>query len=119
MKTFYVVLTVFVLLLGIIFANALYIDRTTDALQQQLCLVLSKADAGAAAAAAQEFWEQRRSIVMLSKPMECVWDLDQRLIEVKNATETPQAEDTLTSAIRSAQIAVERIRHLEGLRAAP
>ncbi len=114
MKTFYVVLAVFAVLLALILGNALYVNQTATALKEQLPALSNAEDATAALTALERYWERRRTVISLSVPTESVWLIDERLTEIRSAVVRQDADD-LDVALRLALDAVTRMQSTEGL----
>lgn len=115
MKTFYAALAVFALLLAAVFINTAHVCRVTAELQEELS---SFSDAESALTAVTELWQKERDILALSKPMDCVWEVDRCLLELEKAVQKRDAAE-VDAALRAVSNAVARIRYIEGLRPCP
>lgn len=114
MKVFYASLITFAILVGLICANTLYMNKTTDVLQEKLLAFLEAPPSKKDLASLEEYWEKRRAVAEMSLPSEIIWSFNERLAEVRSAVLRRDTED-LDVAVRLALDAVSRMEHIERL----
>ena len=108
MKTFYLTLILFSLLLALITANAVLVRQTSAQLEGQLLEIAAGKDPDRGIEAVRTLWEKRRTLLYLSVPTGTVKDMDDRLTELEAAIKSKDA-DGITLAVR---LAVNEARRL-------
>ena len=114
MRTFYVSLIIFAVLLLVIVGNCIFIHRTAAALAASLSELPKAEDTEGAATAISDFWETRKLWVGLSVPQDTVREMSDRISEVC-AKAKRKEEGELELAIHLSLNTVQRLCYTERL----
>lgn len=93
MRTFYLTLFLFIILLAVIACNAVYVRRTAHALQTRVSALPTVPQAGAALADLETFWQSRRAVLSLSVPAGPLLLFDTALTGLRSTAESGKAAD--------------------------
>ena len=112
MKTFYVSLLLFALLLTVILLNMFFVRRVTQDMLRLLDELPPCEEAADAAAALADYWSARKMALGLSVCEDAMLDAETHLIRLLAAADQKEASDFET-ATRLARTAILRIRDAE------
>lgn len=93
MKTFYLTLFLFIILVGAIAGNMIFVLRTTGALQAMVEGLPALPEAGAALTELENYWQSRRVFLSLSVPAGAILLFDTALTGVRSAAESGRPAD--------------------------
>ena len=108
MKTLYVTVALFLLLLSLIAWNAVFVHRTVSDLEGALLSVSTEADMDAV----WRLWQERRPWLCLSVPTGTVEGMEDRLTELDAALESKDADGILV-AVRLSVCEARRLSFAE------
>ena len=112
MKSFWISLSIFAVLLFLIVCNGIYINQTANELQERISSLPSCADATAATSELTDFWEREKNLIGLSVPYEEISALDSYMTELSYAV-TYKEENDFEKSRRLALRAAADLRRLE------
>jgi len=93
MKTFYLSLFLFILLVGLIVGNAIFVRYTTAALEKDIGALPSITDAGAALDTLEMLWQKRRIWLSLSVPAGQMLHFETAFSGMRSAVKNGDAAD--------------------------
>ena len=85
MKTFFATVVIFLLLLGIILWNTLFVNATVQELEVRLSALSTPQAAADSLTALEDYWQEQRCRIRLSVPSETVLRLDTHLAALRAA----------------------------------
>ncbi len=93
MKTFYLTLFLFMVLVGLIAGNAVFVLQTANALQSRVEALPASSEADAALDELETFWQRRRVPLSLSVPASALLLFDTALTGMKSTAGSGNAAD--------------------------
>ncbi|MBQ9099069.1 MAG: DUF4363 family protein [Clostridia bacterium] len=112
MKGFYTAIAAFIVLVALIVCNAIYIHDTAKEIGSQLDTSFAPAKAEEAIIELEAYWKARRGIAELTVPSRVIWEIDDRLCELRVAASQKDAESFAT-ALSLLKTAVQRLAEAE------
>ena len=112
MKSFWIMLCVFVLMLGGIAANCAFIDRTADRMEQAIAALPEVGEAKEALDEIEAFWQRRRTAVSVSISFNDIRAIDNDLAQMRAAAEVGEDSDYEVARLLALS-AVVHMRRLE------
>ena len=88
MKTFYLTLFLFIILIGAIAGNAVFVLRTADTLQSMVASLPAVPETGAALTELETLWQRRRVLLSLSVPAGALLLFDTALTGIRSSAES-------------------------------
>ena len=113
MKSFWIMLCVFVLMLGGIAVNCVFIDRTADKMERAIAALPEVSEAGKTGALSEleAFWQKRRTAVSISISFNDIRAIDNHLAQMRAAAEVGEDSDYETAR----QLALSAVAHMRRL----
>lgn len=93
MKTFYLTLFLFIILVGAIVANVVFVWHTADTLETMVASLPDLPETGAALAELETFWQKRRVPLSLSVPAGAILLFDTALTGLRSSAECGRKAD--------------------------
>ncbi len=112
MKTFFIAIAIFALLLGVIVWNSFFINRTMDTMEAALEALPACESAAGALEDLETYWEKRHALIACSISFDEINQMDTCLAQMRAATQQKDALQFETGRLL-AQRAVEDMRRLE------
>ena len=112
MKSFWIMLLVFAMMLGGIAVNCVFIDRTADKMERAIAALPEVGEAEDALAETEAFWQKRRTAVSISISFNDIRAIDNDLAQMRAAAEVGEDSDYETARLLALS-AVAHMRRLE------
>lgn len=112
MKVFVASLILFVLLLGVIWWNYIFINSTADEMNRKVTALPSCAEAEEAVDALADYWEKRSAIAGLSVSYEVLYEVEENLSDLRSAA-TQNEEFEFEAARARVIVSIRQLRRLE------
>ncbi len=93
MKTFYLTLFLFIILVGLIVGNAVFVLQTANVLKDKVTALPDLSEAEAALGELEAFWQKRRVPLSLSVPAGALLLFDTALTGMRSTMESGNAAD--------------------------